>query len=70
MEAMLGISHCIAILISTNKNATSFLLLLCLLFNKIGEKGRTGSACKDGGWGGEEGGKGQGEKWSKHYIHM
>jgi hypothetical protein len=24
---------------------------LCLLFNKIGEKGRTGSAWKRGGWG-------------------
>jgi hypothetical protein len=30
---------------------------LCLLFNKIGEKGRTGSAWKRGGWKGEEGGR-------------
>jgi hypothetical protein len=40
----------IAILISTSKNALSFLLLLCLLFNKIRAKGRTGSAWKGGGW--------------------
>jgi hypothetical protein len=33
---------------------------LYLLFNKIGEKGRTGSACKQGGFGGEEGDGGRG----------
>jgi hypothetical protein len=29
---------------------------LCILFNKIGDKGRTSSAWKRGGLGGEEGG--------------
>jgi hypothetical protein len=33
----------------------SFLLSLCLLFNKIGEEGRTGSAWKQGGLGEKEG---------------
>jgi hypothetical protein len=33
---------------------------LCLLFNKIGEKGRTGSSWKQEEWGGEGGGGGQG----------
>jgi hypothetical protein len=28
---------------------------LCFLFNKIREKGRTGSAWKQGGWGEKEG---------------
>jgi hypothetical protein len=32
---------------------------LCLLFNKIGEEGRTGSAWKQGGWEKEGGGKGE-----------
>jgi hypothetical protein len=35
----------------------SFLLCLCVLFNKIRDKGRTGSAWKQGGWG--EGGRGE-----------
>jgi hypothetical protein len=47
MEAMLVII--IALLISTSKNAMYFLYCLCLLFNKIGEKGRIGS---EGGGGG------------------
>jgi hypothetical protein len=40
-----------------------FLIIACLLFNKIGEMGRTGSAFK--GQGGEErdGVGGRGEKW-------
>jgi hypothetical protein len=37
-----------------------------LLFNKIGEKGKTGSAWKQGRWGEREGGN-RGEKWP---IHM
>jgi hypothetical protein len=41
------------------------------LFNKIGEKGRTGSAWKQGGWGGEERGQGQGEEMAQTmYVHM
>jgi hypothetical protein len=42
---------------------------LCLLFNKIGEEGRTGSAWKRGGWG--KGGQGQGEEMTQiMYTHM
>jgi hypothetical protein len=44
---------------------------LCLLFNKIGEKGRMGSAWKRGGGGGEGGGGGQGgETAQTMYAHM
>jgi hypothetical protein len=39
MKAMLGI-FCIAILNPTSKNAFSFLLCLCLLFNKVRDKDR------------------------------
>jgi hypothetical protein len=49
---------------STSKNALSFLLLLCLLFNNIGEEGRTSLFGSKGGWGeGEREGKGPGEEW-------
>jgi hypothetical protein len=43
-----------AILISTSKNALSFLLHVCLFFNKIRDKGRTVSAWKRGGGGEKE----------------
>jgi hypothetical protein len=45
---------------------------LCLLFNKIGEKGRTGSAWKQGARGAGEGrGREQeGEMAPKMYAHM
>jgi hypothetical protein len=45
---------------------------LCLLFNKIGEKGRTDSAWKRGGEGGERGGgDGQeGEMAQTMYAHI
>jgi hypothetical protein len=50
MEAMLGIS-----LYSYPYFKLAKMLCLsyclCLFFNKIGEKGRTGSAWKEGGWG-------------------
>jgi hypothetical protein len=46
-KAKLGI--CIAILNSTSKKPLSFLLCLCLLFKKIRDKGRTGSAWKPEG---------------------
>jgi hypothetical protein len=44
---------------------------LCLLFNKIGEKGRTGSAWKKGRWreDGQSGGKG-GEMAQTMYANM
>jgi hypothetical protein len=44
MESMIVISF-IAILISTSKNTMSY-CCLCLLYNRIGGKGRTGSAWK------------------------
>jgi hypothetical protein len=70
MEAMLGISL-YSYLISTSKNTMSFLLCLCLLFNKIGEKGRTGSAWKQGWWGGKDGGgRQEGEMTQTMYAHM
>jgi hypothetical protein len=43
---------------------------LCLLFNKIGEKSRTGSAWKQGGSGEREGAGGRGEKWPKQCMHI
>jgi hypothetical protein len=46
----------------------SFLLLLCLLFNKIGEEGGTGSAWKKRGQGWEGGG--WGKKWAKQCMHI
>jgi hypothetical protein len=42
---------------------------LCLLFNKIGEKGRTSSVWKRGGKGEREGGEG-GEMAQKMYTYM
>jgi hypothetical protein len=52
MEAMLGISLYPYLKLA---KMLSFLLLLCLLFNKIGEEGRSGSGNEEG----EETGKGQ-----------
>jgi hypothetical protein len=53
MEAMLGISlHSYPYLKLAKMLCLSY-YCLCLLFNKIGEKGRTGSAWKQEGWGGE-----------------
>jgi hypothetical protein len=44
---------------------------LCLLFNKIGEKGRTGSAWKGGGREEKEGaGEQRGEMTQTMYAHM
>jgi hypothetical protein len=40
----------------------SFLLSLCLLFNKIGEEDRTGSAWKRGEWEREGGTRGEGRR--------
>jgi hypothetical protein len=46
----------------------SFIFLLCLLFNKIGEKGRTVYA---GSGGGDGGGQGQGGEMAQTmYAHM
>jgi hypothetical protein len=48
----------------------SFLLLLCLLFNKIGEESRIGSAWKQGGWGKRMGWGQGGEIAQTMYAHM
>jgi hypothetical protein len=47
----------------------SFLLLLCLLFNKIGEKGRT-DALEARGVGEREGMKGRGERCPNQCMHI
>jgi hypothetical protein len=42
----------------------------CLLFNKIGEEGRTGSELSEGVWGGEEGCRGKREEMAQTmYAH-
>jgi hypothetical protein len=44
---------------------------LCLLFDKIKDKGRTGSAWKRGGWWGEKESEGQGGEIAQTmYPHM
>jgi hypothetical protein len=52
MEAMLGISLYSYPLLARMLRLSYY--FLCLLFNKIGEKDRTGSAWKWGGWGREQ----------------
>jgi hypothetical protein len=49
MEAMLGISLYSYLYLKLAKPLCLCYYLLCFLFNKIGEEGRTGSAWK--GWG-------------------
>jgi hypothetical protein len=49
----------------------SFLLCLCVLFNKIREKGRTGSAKKGGEWGVERKDGEQGREMAQTmYAHL
>jgi hypothetical protein len=44
---------------------------LCLLFNKIGEKGKIGSVWKQGRWEEKEGAGGQGREMTQTmYVHM
>jgi hypothetical protein len=57
-------------LISTSKNALSFLLCLCLPFNKIAEKGRTVSLEAKEGRGKKKGAGGRGEKWPRQHMHI
>jgi hypothetical protein len=54
MEAMLGISLYSYPYVKLAKTL-SFFYCLCLLFNKIGDEGRTGSAWKLGDWGDRRG---------------
>jgi hypothetical protein len=65
MEAMLGFSLYSYPYLKLAKTLHLSCYCLCLLFNKIGEKGRIGSAWKQGGWIGEGGSRGQEEKWPK-----
>jgi hypothetical protein len=51
MEAMLGIALYGYPCLKLAKMLCLSYYLLCLLFNKIGEEGRTGSAWKQGEWG-------------------
>jgi hypothetical protein len=52
MEAILGISLYSYLYLKLAKTLCLSYYLLCFLFNKIGEEGRTGSAWKQGlGWG-------------------
>jgi hypothetical protein len=70
MEAMLE-TLCIVILISISTN-TLFYYCLYFLFNKIRDKGRTFLPGSEEGWGEEGGdrGRGRGEKWPKHCMHI
>jgi hypothetical protein len=49
-EAMLGISLYSYLYLKLAKTLCLSYYLLCFLFNKIGEVGRTGLAWKQGGW--------------------
>jgi hypothetical protein len=60
MEAILGISLCSYPYLKPAKMLCLSYYCLCLLFNKFGEAGRTGSARKQREWGVEEGGMGEG----------
>jgi hypothetical protein len=55
MEAMLGISLYSYPYLKLAKTLCLSYYCFCLLFNKIGEEGRTGSAWKLEGWEGEGG---------------
>jgi hypothetical protein len=75
MEAMLGISLYSCPYVKLAKTLCLSYYCLCLLFNKIGEEGRTGSAWKQGKWkGGREwkiGGRGAGGRMAQTmYAHM
>jgi hypothetical protein len=68
MEAMLGISLYSYLYLKLSKILCLSYYLLCFLFKKIGEEGRTGSAWKRRGWGRrtEQGG----EMAQTMYAHM
>jgi hypothetical protein len=71
MEAMPGISLYSYPHLKLAKTLCLLYHCLCLLFNKIGEEGRTGSAWKRGGWGVEGGVGEQGEEMAQTmYAHM
>jgi hypothetical protein len=71
MEAMLGISLYSYPYLKLAKRPYLSYYCLCLLFNKIGDAVRKGSAWKQGWWGGEGGDKGQGGEMAQTmYVHM
>jgi hypothetical protein len=71
MEAMLGISLCSCLYLKLTKLLCLSYYLLCFLFNKIGEKGRTGPAWKQEGLREEGGSGGQGGGMAQTmYTHM
>jgi hypothetical protein len=70
MEAMLGISLYSYPYLKLAKTLCLSYYCLCLLFNKIGEEARTGSAWKCGDWWGEGRVRGQREKWPKQCMHI
>jgi hypothetical protein len=70
MEAMLGISVSLSLSQLAKMLCLSY-YCLCLLFNKIGEKGRTGSVWKRGGLGEEGWGRRQEEEMTQSmYAHV
>jgi hypothetical protein len=70
MEAMLGISVSLS-LSQIAKMLCLYYYCLCLLFNKIGEKGKIGSVWKQGRWEEKEGAGGQGREMTQTmYVHM
>jgi hypothetical protein len=70
VEAILGVSLYSYLYPKLAKTLWLSYYLLCLLFNKIGEEGRIGSAWKLRGWVQEGGGRGQGERDGPMYVHM
>jgi hypothetical protein len=71
MEAMLGISLYSYLYLKLAKMLCFSYYLLCFLFNKIGDKGRTGSACEARGVEKEGRGVGcRGERWPKQCVHI
>jgi hypothetical protein len=71
MEAMLGIPLYSYLYLKVAKMLCLSYYLLCFLFNKIGEVGRTGFSGNRGGWVGEGGDRGQVEEAAQTmYAHM
>jgi hypothetical protein len=69
VEAMIGLSLYSYLSLKLAKMLCLSYYLLCFLFNKIGEEGRTGSAWKRGALvGGGAGGRW--EKWPKQCMHI
>jgi hypothetical protein len=72
MKEMLAVSLCSYPYLKLAKTIYLYYYHLCLLFYKIGEEGRTGSAWMRGGCGGK-GGSGvgeRGERWPKQCMHI